>query len=79
MRHKGKMMGSAYPFDEDDSFDLKVKCMADEELLEIWEESQQLENMLNANAGEQRYMLAPEYERAILDELFLRRARHLLS
>lgn len=71
-------MGSAYPFSEDDPFDLKVKSMADEELLEIWEESQHLENMLNAGAGGQRYMLAPEYERAILEELFLRRARHVV-
>lgn len=70
-------MGSAFPFAEDDSFDRKVKCMADEELLEVWEESQQLENMLNAGAGSNRYMLSPEYERAILDELFLRQTMKL--
>lgn len=70
-------MGSAYPFAEDESFDRKVKCMADEELLEFWEESQQLENMLNADAGTNRYVLSPEYERAILNELFLRRTRKL--
>lgn len=70
-------MGSAFPFEEDESFDRKVKCMADEELLEFWEESQQLENMLNAGAGTNRYVLSPEYERAILNELFLRRTRQL--
>lgn len=70
-------MGSAFPFAEDESFDRKVKCMADEELLEFWEESQQLENMLNAGAGTSRYVLSPEYERVILNELFLRRTRQL--
>ena len=63
-------MGSAFPFEEDESFDRKVKRMADEELLEFWEESQLLENMLNAGAGTNRYVLSPEYERAILKELF---------
>ena len=36
-----------------------------------------LENMLNAGAGTNRYVLSPEYERAILKELFLRRTRQL--
>ena len=61
-------MGSAFPFEEDESFDRKVKRMADEELLEFWEESQLLENMLNAGAGTNR---------SILNELFLRRTRQL--
>ncbi len=43
----------------------------------FWEESQLLENMLNAGAGTNRYVLSPEYERAILKELFLRRTRQL--
>ncbi len=39
--------------------------MADEELLEFWEESQLLENMFcTAGAGTNRYVLSPEYERA---------------
>ena len=46
-------------------------------MLEFWEESQLLENMLNAGAGTNRYVLSPEYERAILNELFLRRTRQL--
>ena len=33
-------MGSYIPFADDQPFALKVKTLADEELLEIWEETQ---------------------------------------
>ena len=35
-------MGSCQPFVDDEPFDKRVKTLADNELLEIWEETQQL-------------------------------------
>ena len=39
-------MGSCQPFVDDEPFDKRVKTLADNELLEIWEETQQLEDLL---------------------------------
>ena len=50
--------------------------MADDELLEIWEETQQLENML-CNALHTDLALAPDYEKVIVEELFLRSSRRV--
>lgn len=69
-------MGSIIPFDDDQSFEEKIKSLADDELLEIWVESQKMEQMFNA-----RMQLPPSipfgYEQAIVDELFLRETRKL--
>lgn len=69
-------MAQSTPFPDDMPFSQRVKSLADEELLEIWEETQQVEHLLNA---EMRVpvSIAPEYERAIVEELRLRSTRGL--
>lgn len=69
-------MGQATPFPDDMPFSQRVKSLADEELLEIWEETQQVEQMLNREMRA-ALSLAPEYERAIVEELRLRSTRGL--
>ena len=71
-------MGTAIPFSEDQPFEEKVKCLADEELLEIWAESQEMENLINTRMVPDFKM--PEcYERAILAELSLRVHKRLIK
>lgn len=69
-------MGMAMPFAEDDPFEKKVKSLADDELLEIWVESQQMENILSMrlHAG---FVLESSYEEVIVNELFLRVGKRL--
>lgn len=54
-----------------------MKTLADNELLEIWEETQQLEDLLRTQMQTDLAM-APEYERLIVSELQLRSNRALL-
>ena len=61
-------MGSCQPFVDDEPFDKRVKTLADNELLEIWEETQMQTDLA----------MAPEYERLIVSELQLRSNRALL-
>lgn len=70
-------MGSCQPFVDDEPFDKRVKMLADNELLEIWEETQQLEDLLRTQMQTDLAM-APEYERLIVSELQLRSNRALL-
>ena len=70
-------MGSCQPFVDDEPFDKRVKTLADNELLEIWEETQQLEDLLRTQMQPDLAM-APEYERLIVSELQLRSNRALL-
>lgn len=69
-------MASAFPFSENEPFSQQVKCLADEELLEIWDESQHIENLifpgLSQNSG-----FITDYEQTIVVELFLRASRKL--
>ena len=69
-------MGSCIPFIDEQPFAERVKTMADDELLEIWEETQQLESML-CNALHTDLALAPDYEKVIVVELFLRSSRRV--
>ena len=69
-------MAQAAPFPDDMPFSQRVKSLADEELLEIWEETQQVEFLLNREMRA-AISLAPEYERAIVEELRLRSTRGL--
>ena len=62
---------------DDEPFDKRVKTLADNELLEIWEETQQLEDLLRTQMQTDLAM-APEYERLIVSELQLRSNRALL-
>ena len=70
-------MGSCQPFVDDEPIDKRVKTLADNELLEIWEETQQLEDLLRTQMQTDLAM-APEYERLIVSELQLRSNRALL-
>lgn len=69
-------MGSCIPFSDEEPFAERVKSLADDELLEIWEETQQIENLLctEMNAG---FSIAPDYEKVIVEELCLRSSRKL--
>ena len=69
-------MAQATPFPDDMPFSQRVKSLADEELLEIWEETQQVEQLLNREMHA-AVSIAPEYERAIVEELHLRSTRTL--
>lgn len=71
-------MATFSPFDEDEPFEEKVKSLADEELLEIWAESQQVENMLNSQSNDS-FFLDPSYEKTIVMELYVRAGRKLIS
>ncbi len=69
-------MGSCIPFFDEQPFAERVKSLADDELLEIWEETQQLESML-CSALHTDLALAPDYEKVIIEELFLRSSRRV--
>lgn len=69
-------MGSAEPFEEEIPLEHKIKCLPDEDLLEIWEESQQLETMLAASIPGCEFP-AQNFETVIAHELSLRACRRL--
>lgn len=71
-------MGRAMPFSENQPFEEKVKCLADEELLEIWVESQQIEGMINAGLPP-GCVIAPNFEQAIVAELSARLGKKLIN
>ena len=60
-------MGSYIPFADDQPFALKVKTLADEELLEIWEETQQIEGIIRKELHTDM-KLTPEYDYLIAPE-----------
>ncbi len=64
-------MGQYASFNDQNSLEEQVKSLADEELLDFWEETQQLAKMLDQE--EQTDLeYNPEYERVILQELQFR-------
>lgn len=69
-------MGSCMPFCDEEPFAERVKSLADDELLEIWEETQQIESLLCTEMHAD-FSIAPEYEKAIVEELRLRSSRKL--
>ena len=69
-------MGSCIPFSDEEPFAERVKSLADDELLEIWEETQQIENLLCTEMNED-FSIAPDYEKVIVEELRLRSSRKL--
>ena len=61
-------MGQYASFTDHGSLEEQVKSLADEELLDFWEETQQLAKMLDQEeVTDIEYN--PEYERVILQEL----------
>lgn len=67
-------MGSCEPFPENMPLEAKIKSLPDEDLLEMWAESQMLEQMVATQlpAG---YMMNSGFEQAIIQELSLRASR----
>ncbi len=64
-------MANFLPQAEDIPFAMQIKNLADEELLDFWEETQQLENAIRS---EYQQAITPmqDYERMIVQELQLR-------
>ena len=69
-------MGSCIPFSDEEPFVKRVKSLADDELLEIWEETRQIESLLCTEL-QADLSLAPDYEKVIVEELRLRSGRKL--
>lgn len=67
-------MGTAEPFDENIPLESKLKCLPDEDLLDVWLESQQIEAMLDANLPWHDFP-GENFEAVILQELSLRASR----
>ncbi len=69
-------MGSFIPFSDEEPFVKRVKSLADDELLEIWEETQQIESLL-CTEFQTDLTFAPDSETLIVQELRLRSCRKL--
>lgn len=61
-------MGQYAAFSDQDSLEEQVKSLADEELLDFWEETQQLAKLIDGHE-QPEIEYNPEYERVILQEL----------
>lgn len=71
-------MGRRLPFSEEQPFEQRIKSLADDELLDIWVETQELERVLREE-WDAELELAPEYERMILHELQVRYGQKQVS
>lgn len=68
-------MGRAEPFEEDIPFEKKIKCLPDEDLMDVWLESQQIEAMLDASAPGHDFP-GQSFEAVIIHELSLRACKN---
>ncbi|KAB1441137.1 hypothetical protein [Pseudodesulfovibrio senegalensis] len=71
-------MGQYDSFADDLTFEAQVKSLADEELLDFWEETQQLVKMLDQEPNQDLSDFNPEYEKIILQELQFRNCQRTL-
>ena len=53
----------------------QVKALADDELLDFWEETQYLSRFMDVDGCPRRVEINPDHERVILQELMLRSCR----
>lgn len=67
-------MGSMEPFEDNVPLELKLKCLPDEDLLDVWVESQQIEALLDANMPGHDFP-GGSFESVIVHELCLRASR----
>lgn len=67
-------MGYAAVISDDEPFEEKIKTLADEELLEIWVETQKMEVAIMAQLPNAQ-VVGPNFEEAIVAELNLRNSR----
>lgn len=68
-------MGHYDSFFEDLTLEDQVKSLADDELLDFWEETQQLARVLDQESSSNIMNAHPEYEKVILQELQFRSCR----
>ena len=66
-------------FTDNLTFEEQIKALADEELLDFWEETQQLAGLVSDDAPPQDTPYNPEYERLILIELQMRAGRRIAA
>lgn len=66
-------------FTDNLTFEEQIKALADEELLDFWEETQQLAGLVSDDAPPQGPPYNPEYERLILIELQMRAGRRIAA
>ncbi len=64
-------MATRDAFIEDVPFAIRLKSLADDELLDIWEETQEIERVLREEWGAE-LEFAIDYEKSIVQELQLR-------
>lgn len=57
----------------------QIKSLANDELLDFWEETQFLAKMLEQENNQENVQYSPEYERLILQELQLRSSMKTLD
>ncbi len=63
-------------FTEDIPFALRIKSLSDDELMDIWAETQELERIMREEWGTE-LELAFEYEKLIVQELTLRHRKRI--
>lgn len=61
------------------TFEEQIKALADDELLDFWEETQQLAGLSSDDTTPQDMPYNPEYERLILIELQMRAGRRVAT
>ena len=61
------------------TFEEQIKALADDELLDFWEETQQLAGLVSSDEAQQDMPYNPEYERLILIELQMRAGRRVAA
>lgn len=71
-------MGCIEPFEDDIPFEERLKLLADEELLDVWVESQQLGAMLDDRLPGHEFP-RDNFEMLIIHELSLRTGRRLAA
>ncbi|MDR2056649.1 MAG: hypothetical protein LBQ10_12405 [Desulfovibrio sp.] len=69
-------MGSCIPFDDEITFNERIKTLSNEELMEIWEETQRIERLFSSELHLE-VSFAMDYEHAIVTELSLRACKNL--
>lgn len=67
-------MGSAEPFGKDMPLEMQIKSLPDEDLLDVWADSQELEAIMDERIPF-RDLLGHDFENVIINELSLRACR----
>ncbi|HBE95096.1 MAG TPA: hypothetical protein DD766_00965 [Desulfovibrio sp.] len=68
-------MAQYFPFSDQASLEDQIRNLADDELLDFWEETQYLAKFMDKEQEQEEVGYNPEYERLILHELQVRTCR----